>query len=286
MHQSRIERASMRRFVASVATIAVGETVSLVGSAGASTSDPSDSSVLPSTSSGTVTLAWNYVAFGDSSPAGEHCNGCTPFPELWAADLDAHPGWDIEFTDFTGQHERSTAQSKGTASLLEALQTDEETRAAVESADIILIAAPGPNETDQAVELVLAETCGGVDGFDCLRDLGPFWSENFDAILTEIESLRDGKPTAIRFVNTALTEPIPEAVEALGEDVVNAGVALLSELHLDAMCDSAQVHDAICIDIRPVLNGASLDQPVDENAPETMRVITDLLLATGLPELT
>jgi hypothetical protein len=51
------------------------------------------------------------------------------------------------------------------------------------------------------------------------------------------------------------------------------------------MCGAAQAHDAVCVDVRPIVNGPSLDQPGDENAPEVMQAIADALLAAGLPEL-
>jgi hypothetical protein len=57
------------------------------------------------------------------------------------------------------------------------------------------------------------------------------------------------------------------------------------ELHETAECDAARTHDAICVDVRPVLDGPRLDQPVDENSPESIRAVADALLATRLPEL-
>jgi hypothetical protein len=52
-----------------------------------------------------------------------------------------------------------------------------------------------------------------------------------------------------------------------------------------AECDAARTHDAIFVDVRLILNGPTLDQPVDENSPESMGAVADALLATGLPEL-
>ena len=48
-----------------------------------------------------------------------------------------------------------------------------------------------------------AGTCGGPDQFDCIRDLGDVWDAGSHAILSEIETLREGKPTAIRLVDAA-----------------------------------------------------------------------------------
>ena len=57
------------------------------------------------------------------------------------------------------------------------------------------------------------------------------------------------------------------------------------ELLTDAMCDAAAADNAVCVEVRPILNGPSMDQAVDENSPDSMRSITDALIATGLPEL-
>jgi len=39
------------------------------------------------------------------------------------------------------------------------------------------------------------------------------------------------------------------------------------------------------VDVRPVLNGGTLEEPVDENSPKSMRAVAGALLATKLPEL-
>jgi hypothetical protein len=52
-----------------------------------------------------------------------------------------------------------------------------------------------------------------------------------------------------------------------------------------AECEAARTHQAVCVDVRPILNGPTLNQPVDENSPESMQAVADGLLATGLEEL-
>ena len=220
----------------------------------------------------------HYVAFGDSWPEGAHCNGCTPFPELWLEALEEQTGAEIEFTDFTGDRERSTAEGKASASLLGSLQTNEETRAAVADADVILIST-GPNEIGDAAEAVKAGTCGGADGFDCIRALGETWSTNFEQILTEIETLRDGNPTAVRLVSGANPFVLyPEDNEGMPPDFATTGGTLIFDLLAAAMCDAAAAHEAVCIDARPLIQ-------VSEDSPESMQAVADALAATGLAEL-
>lgn len=146
--------------------------------------------------------------------------------------------------------------------------------------------AHGPNEGGRVRALYMADTCGGSDGRACMRALGEFWYRNFDAILDEIELLRGDEATAIRLVNAAnpfVSEPAMS--EGLEDDfATNAGAQMFGVL-TDAVCRNAKEHDAICVDVRPILNGATPDQPVDENSPASMQAVADALLATGLPEL-
>ena len=53
----------------------------------------------------------------------------------------------------------------------------------------------------------------------------------------------------------------------------------------DAMCDNAKKHDVVCVDVRPVLNGPDLQQPVNDSTQESMDAVADLLVQTGVPEL-
>jgi hypothetical protein len=225
------------------------------------------------------------VAFGDSWPEGAHCNGCTTFAGLWADDIEEQTGKNVEFTDLTGANEGSSAESKQSASLLESLQTDERTRAAVQEADVILVAT-GPNEMEVTDQPLRDGSCGPKDDYDCIRALGRTWAQNFDAILAEIDELRQGKPTAIRLVNAAnpwLSDP--EMGTGLPDNFATTGGALIFKLLTDAVCHAAAAHHAKCVDVRPLLNGPKLNRAVDENSPESMRKIADALNATGVAEL-
>jgi hypothetical protein len=226
-------------------------------------------------------LGLTYVALGDSWVEGAHCGGCRTFAGLYADGLEVLTGEPVEFIDLTG--DRTTDST----ALLESLRTDAEIRAAVAAADVVLIAT-GPNEGSVTTEPLAAGTCGGPDNLDCIRALGERWATNFDASLEEIEQLRDGKPTAIRLVNAAnIFTSVPSIATDLGldEDFASAAFALNFELLTQAVCDTAEAHDAQCVDVRPILNGPNLDQPTDENSPENMQAIADALVETGLPEL-
>ena len=257
----------------------------LLSSCGGDPAEPSPQDEAPTSKAEEPGLS--YVAFGDSWPEGAHCSGCQTFAHLYEAELEALADKPVTLTDLLGSREPGLIDGApaGSGTLLESLRSNEVTRAAVEDADVILIAT-GPNELEQALGPSLEGKCGGSDGSDCIKELGRMWSENFDAILDEIDQLRAGRPTVVRLVSAAnvfVSEPAIN--EGLPEDFATTNGALIFERLAKAMCDAASGHDAVCVDVRPILNGRTLDQPVDENSEVAMRAVTDALVAEGLPEL-
>jgi len=275
----------------SIAVALLAPMLAACGSSGSSgsgqTSAPATSVAATSvTSTAPTAPALQYLAFGDSWPEGAHCSGCRTFVERWGDALARQTGAAVELTDMTGERERSAADGKQSTSLRSAVETDAATRDAIAAADVVLIAS-GPNEMESAAEASRAGTCGGDDDADCIRALGARWAENFDAILSEIATLRAGKPTAVRLVNAAnpfLSEP--SMVEGMPDGFATGNGALIFEELTRAICDAAKAHPgAVCVDIRPALNGPSLDQPVDENSDASMQAVADLLAKTGVDEL-
>jgi hypothetical protein len=64
-----------------------------------------------------------------------------------------------------------------------------------------------------------AGTCGGADKLDCFRAVATTLRTAYDAMLTEIDGLRVGRPTAVRMVtgsNEFLTDA--ELIGLLGAD--------------------------------------------------------------------
>ena len=281
-------------WIAGIAGIAIaacgGPSASFNPATSSSTASPAAfaSEMPPATGTATPapsTNALRYVAFGDSWPAGEHCNGCRHFPELWADGLETLSGRPVQLTNYTGEREHTPADGKDSTTLLQAVRDDATTRAAIADADVILIAT-GANEYGVADAAIRAGTCGGPDDADCIRALGERWRTNFDAILDEIVALRAGQPTVIRLVNGA--NPFvsyPEMVEGMPEGFATGNGALIVQLLTDAVCDAAEAHDAVCVDVRPLLNGPSMLEPAQEESPEAIRAVADALIATGIDEL-
>jgi hypothetical protein len=237
----------------------------------------------PSASTSEEFESLTFVALGDSWPEGAHCGGCETFAGIYADGLSTLAGRPVKFVDLTGDAQPffQTAGG-GTESLLRALRDDPSFADQVALGDVIMIAT-GPNELGRAFDPYAAGDCGA--HFACVRRLEHYWLRNFDAILDETARLRGDRPTAIRLISAAnFFVSDPTATQGLPADAMQFGAKLFEALNT-AACDAARTHDAICVDVRPVLNGPSLDQPVDENSPESMQAVADALLATGLPDL-
>ena len=238
------------------------------------TTEPVTTTVLSTTSSPT----WTYVAFGDSWSYGGHCGGCDPYPGLYAVGLEETTGHQVDFINRT--------QNGGTSgSLLDTIRKSQGYRENIAKADIIMINT-GANDLQPAFAAWQAGTCGGEDDLDCFREIAEGWRLNFDAILTEIDTLRAGEPTAVRIVtnsNEFLADP--GLIAIFGTDFGPNQGAIVTAMHHDILCEVANAHNAQCIDLRPVLNGPNFDQPQDINTQEAMQAVADALVESGLAEL-
>lgn len=219
-----------------------------------------------------------YVAFGDSWPYGAHCGSCTPFPELYADALEAAAGAEVDF--------RNRTTNGGTSlDLLTSIREDNGVREDVAMADVIVIST-GANDLEPAMGAWHRDECGGVDGLDCFRSVAADWKSNFDAMLSEITTLRDHAPTAVRILTNS-NEFLSDRglIASFGKEFAVTGGAAITALHHDALCAAAQAHAAVCVDLRPVLNGADFAIPADVNTQESMTEVARALIDSGLAEL-
>lgn len=230
----------------------------------------------------TAVQALTLVSLGDSWPEGAHCNGCRTFPQLYADALEVLLGQPVTFKALAGaaQPYFDTPGGGGSAGLLEALRTAEAFREQVATGDVIVIST-GPNDGGEIFEAIQNGTCGGKDDTACVGVLGRTWLREFDAILDEIEDLRGNRPTAIRLVNAANVFTDPSEFSP----VARRGFVAYFEALTVGMCDNADQHGVVCVDVRPVLNGPEFEQPVNDSSQESMTAVAELLEQIGVPEL-
>jgi lysophospholipase L1-like esterase len=235
---------------------------------------PAPSGTATSASTASTAPVRSMVAFGDSWPYGAHCNGCTPFPDLYAEALDAEAP-----TGFTNL----TEDGGTTESLLAEIRDYAPYRDAIADADVIVISI-GANDLEPAFASFGGDTCGPPKGLGCFREVADAWGRNMDGILTVFDELRGGRPTAIRVLTQAI-EADPNLTFMFGESFLTDQGAQIVAWQKEEFCGAAARHHAQCVDLRPVLNGPNLDEPRDVNTQEAMQAVADSLLATGLPEL-
>ena len=216
--------------------------------------------------------------FGDSWPYGAHCNGCRPFPVLLERAYAAITGQPIDFRNDTTNG--GTAQELATA-----MKADSAIRRDIEAADIIVISI-GANDLEPAGGSYTAGTCGGKDHLDCFRRVADSLRTAYEGMLTEIDGLRAGKPTAVRMVTTSNEFLADQGlIEAFGADFGKTAGVTITRLNRDVQCDVARKHHAVCVDLGAALNGPDLLRPNDVNTQATMQQVADAIAASGLVEL-
>jgi lysophospholipase L1-like esterase len=204
-----------------------------------------------------------YVALGDSWTHGSHCGFCRTFAGRYADGLPDVAGRPVVFVD-------DTVNGGTTSSMLDDLSDDYfHFRGDVAAADIVMIST-GINDIEQALVDAGNGQCGGPANTDCFDDVAQGWKTNFDQMLTEIEEIRGGQPTAIRLVtahNIFVSDPTIARDFNLPADFATTTGVEITAMQRDAMCEAAERHDALCVDVALLLNGDGLDQPADENSP-------------------
>lgn len=270
-----------RHLAAAVLVFALGAAACSATGGAAEREGRAGSAAAMSSSSPGSDVALVYVSLGDSWPEGAHCNGCRTFPQIHAEALQQRLGEPVTLVDLAGQAQPffDTRGGGGSAGLLKALRTEDSFREQVAQGDIIVIAT-GPNDGDAIFKKILGGTCGGRHDVACVMSLARTWKHEFDAILDEIETLRDGRATAVRLVNAANAFDDP----SFGAATLRGFEAYFEAL-TDALCTNARAHDVVCVDVRPALNGPDVEQPVNDSSQESMDAVAALLLRTGAPEL-
>lgn len=225
-----------------------------VVSPGASTTTPTP---MPSASSPPQALS--LVGLGDSVPgAGDansptfRCEACVSYVVRYGELAATALGRPVNVTNL------ATDDGVGSHLLLERIRTYGGYRTPIAAADIITLTI-GTNDWQGPCDWPGDEACWAAGTASVPRDI--------DAILTEIEALRDGRPTAIR-VTTYWDSFIGLNVNLTGAGDPNGG---MPQVFLDffrpaleafnaSICGVAEKHHAICVDLHTPFNGPQHDQ--------------------------
>jgi lysophospholipase L1-like esterase len=234
------------------------------------------------------------VAIGDSLPFGhQDCGGCRTFPELYGEAIGRQTGATVD-TENLSEHIGLTSDG-----LRREILGSDPFRRSIARADIITVTI-GHNDTPWNRT---DDSCDGDNPFPP-RDWGPYdsacvhktareYGRNLDRILTEIDALRGGKPTAVRVTddyNDVIGDPhIGDAAGAAALRASRGVVGAYSTL----TCRIAQRHHAVCVDTYHRFNGdrgvrdAAELLAEDHTHPNPMghRVIAGLLARTGVSPL-
>lgn len=227
------------------------------GSLPADVSQPAAASGLASTPSPAAdtpspAAEWRVVTIGDSiSYAKDDCGGCPSFTTLLATAIETSPGIAVRAQNLS-THDNLTG-----ARLVERIRASTPMRTAVAAADIVIVNI-GHNDTPWNS---LDDSCDGAnpDGVfnwtsytgDCVAQLAQRHGEELRAILSEIGTLRAGRPTAVRVLT--------DYNDVIGWDLAPPEAIAPSVEVLDAFaaetCRAAQAHGAGCVDVYHAFNG-------------------------------
>jgi lysophospholipase L1-like esterase len=219
-------------------------------------------SAVPGSPAASGPAFWSYVALGDSLlyALAEDCSGCTSAAVLYGDHITADTGVPVEVHNLTMHNGSTSSMLLGAISADAPIGRDaEHARTAIGGADIISVTI-GYNDaiSDALFASFTAGTCGGPDNVDCYLDTVPLLESNMDAILTEIDTLRAGRPTAVRVTNLYNNLiPEPGQAEPYG-DPPGFGASVwkrFTETQNDAICRMAEQHGATCVDIYHAFNG-------------------------------
>ncbi|HEX4252669.1 MAG TPA: SGNH/GDSL hydrolase family protein [Pseudonocardia sp.] len=134
--------------------------------------------------------AWQVVGLGDSIPAGDGCDGCVGFLDLFGREITRDTARRVDVTNLG-------VGGWTSEDLLTSLTRDDQATGAVSGADIVTITI-GANDFNPILDDLVAGRCGGADGLDCFQPAMDPLEHNLTAILDRVRQLRGARPTAVR----------------------------------------------------------------------------------------
>lgn len=225
---------------------------------------------------------WTLVGLGDSFTSTQNSSGRS-YLDLFQETLETAPGRTVELRDLS-------RDDNTTARLADDLRHDQTTRDAVSAADIVLVSVGG-NDGDPFGVYPSGTCAPGQSATACLQAYAPEFAANYESILSEIEALRAGKPTALRV--TSADNPFVGWSQAPSKAFGVQFYRQVAEAETQAACSAATRHHGVCIDYLHLFGGADgSTDPAPFLGPDHahpgdagIKAIAGLLAAAGVPEL-
>lgn len=215
---------------------------------------PGATSGSASTSDSTALTAIRLVVLGDSIALGETCAGCTTYPEQVAAAMEDSLGVEVETDNLA-------VPGAEVADLRELVQEDSTVRESIVGADTVLVTI-GLN--DLAFNR-LDDPCGVAPNYPrirwsdithvCVDEATAEYERDLDAVLSEVEELRAGRPTMLR-VTMVYNSVIGDLVDPTwnSPQAVEPSMYAVEQM-VQAQCEAAEHHGGSCADTYGALNG-------------------------------
>ena len=249
MRPGRDERGRLvARAPTTAAILSIGFVLAIIATGSAPGTLPGTVMISPASAPATDSGALTLVSVGDSIPAGNNCQGCTPFVELFGRQLARDRASKVQVTNLG-------VGGSTSADLLQSLDTDGDDAATVSAADVVTVTI-GAN--DFAPLLDAYSHCGGSEKwastvdpeFDDLRS-------NLTAILQRLTQLRDGRPATV--LVTGYWNVFPDGDVALQDygPAFEADSAALTRRVDSVIEEVTAAHNATYVDLLHAFKGTS-----------------------------
>jgi lysophospholipase L1-like esterase len=186
---------------------------------------------------------WDYVALGDSYPAGYGSE--RSYVDYYAEHIETDLGVRVEVHNFA----RTGLTTSG---LLSLIQDDGEIQIAIREAEVITVWI-GWNDFSDPLTRYYAGTCGGNENLDCLLEASIEFNKNIDKILDEILMLTRPQETIIRIADVGIPLSFINAWNQQGQ------FETLKKFCFDdwreILVESARQHGIMVVNTYQILNG-------------------------------
>lgn len=196
------------------------------------------------TGTATPANALVVVGIGDSYMSTQNTKGQS-FMDLYAASLERTLARPVQLVMLA-------SDNATTDSVRNSLAADDSFRAKVAGADVIVISVGG-NDSDPFGKYPKGTCAPDGNLQSCLKTYSPRFAANYEAILSNVATLRDGKPTLVRI--TSADNPFVGWAEAPTASFGKVFYAQVAEAQTTTVCALATRHAAKCIDYLHVFGG-------------------------------